>query len=202
MTEYKLFSGDTPHVSTSEFHQHRERAPHLEQAWHRGRLQQAAEFVQKACLYDGEACSVSDLGCGDGGLLSILQNLSCVVRAWGYDFQPSNQAGWEERGITAYAVDVFNPTGEEYPIQFGRISVTTEVLEHLANPHEVLRGLATVSNFLVASSPFNETNETHDECHAWAWDMEGYYNLLTNNGWTVQDHVQVDSFQVIWAVRS
>jgi len=201
VAEWKLFDNHS-HVSTFEFHEHRERAPHLEQWGHKARLHKAAEFVQAACLYDGEACSVSDLGCGDGGLLSIVQNYSCVSRAWGYDFQPSNERGWAERGVTAYQADVFNYTGEERPIEFGRISVTTEVLEHLVDPHGVVAGLTAVSNYMVASSPYDETNVAHDECHSWAWDMDGYRALFENAGWSVQNHVAVDAkFQVLWAVR-
>jgi 2-polyprenyl-3-methyl-5-hydroxy-6-metoxy-1,4-benzoquinol methylase len=201
VAEWKLFE-DHSHVSTFEFHKHRERAPHLEQSGHKARLNKAAQFVQEACLYDGNACSVSDLGCGDGGLLSVVQRFSCVSRAWGYDFQPSNERGWAERGVVAYQVDVFNPSEAERHIEYGRISVTTEVLEHLVNPHGVVRRIAQHSNYMVASSPYDENDVSHDECHSWAWDMEGYRALFENNGWEVKDHVAVDAkFQVLWAVR-
>jgi hypothetical protein len=198
MAEWKLPGQE--HVSTAEFHAHRERAPHLEQWGHKARLYKAAEFVQAACIYDGEPCSVSDLGCGDGGLLSIVQNFSCVSRAWGYDFQPSNEQGWRERGVTAYQKDVF---GKDWTsIELGRITVTTEVLEHLQYPHGSVKRIANQSNYMVASSPYDENDQGHDECHSWAWDMEGYRALFENNGWVVQDHVAVDTkFQVLWAVR-
>ena len=94
MAEWKLFDGDQAHVSTAEFHAHRERAPHLEQSGHRDRLLTAASFVMTAVGLG--ARSASDLGCGDGGLLSLLAGR---VDAWGYDFQPSNAAGWAEREI-------------------------------------------------------------------------------------------------------
>lgn len=202
MAEWKLFD-EYSHVSTAEFHEHRQRAPHLEQEAHKARLNKAAEFVQAACLYDGEACSVSDLGCGDGGLLSVVQNYSCVSRAWGYDFQPSNEQGWRERGVTAYQKDIFNSGW--YDAEFGRIAVTTEVLEHLQFPHDTVQAIANQSNFLVASSPYDEHGGPggHDECHAWAWDYEGYAALINNNGWDVMEHVKVDGkFQVLWAVRA
>jgi SAM-dependent methyltransferase len=205
MAEYKLFEGNTPHVSTFEFHEHRERAPHLEQAGHRNRLLKAAEFVDLAATLDGEPVSVSDLGCGDGGLLSVLQQNEWVSRCWGYDFAPANQAGWAERGVTAYPVDVFNHSwDDEFPlVSFGRVTVTTEVLEHLADPHSVVRSLIRHSNYVVASSPFRETDQIHDECHAWAWDVEGYAALFTNNGWDILEHTTVDeNFQVLLAGRT
>jgi SAM-dependent methyltransferase len=200
MTEYRLFAGDVPHVSTAEFHEHRERAPHLEQPVHRPRLDTAAELVRDALGRLGPASrSVSDLGCGDGGLLSLLQadeGVSC----WGYDFQPSNQAGWRERGVRAYPYDAFGAGRDR--VQFGNVAVMTEVLEHLATPHEVVRWVALRSRFVVASSPWTETPESHDECHCWCWDQDGYRALIEQGGFTVLRHETVGQFQLILGEQS
>lgn len=199
MTEYKLFEGDTPHVSTFEFHADRERAPHLEQGVHRPRLERAAEFIHYAAdlLLDGNVeahpfVTVSDLGCGDGGLLSLLD---CRTAAHGYDFQPSNVEGWRQRGVTAFPYDAFGK--DESKVEYGDISVATEVLEHLADPHGTVKRIACKSQYLVASSPWTETNVSHDACHAWAWDMEGYRQLLEWGGFEIVRHEQVGMFQVI-----
>jgi hypothetical protein len=195
-----LFEGDESWVSTSEFHSHRPRAPHLEQEGHQQRLHTAARFVNDAIDLDGEGVTVSDLGCGDGGLLSLVKDLYGVTRAWGYDFQPSNQAGWQERGVTAYLKDVFGSDRDE--IQFGRVTVMTEVLEHLTNPHGEVAWVAQNSNYLVASSPYDESDLSHDECHAWAWDVDGYRALIEQGGFRVIRHKPLDwKFQVILAVR-
>jgi hypothetical protein len=87
VTEHKLFTGDIPHVSTAAFHADRERAPHLEQPAHWARLQRARLFVgdaSRALLDAGHTTlvSVSDLGCGDGGLLQLLTDLPDVT-GWG-----------------------------------------------------------------------------------------------------------------------
>jgi 2-polyprenyl-3-methyl-5-hydroxy-6-metoxy-1,4-benzoquinol methylase len=199
MAEYRFFpDGETPHVSTPEFHRHRERAPHLEQPIHRGRLEKAAEFaiqaLQKCVSSRDDIVRLSDLGCGDGGLLSLLNSVSGLY-SWGYDFQPSNEAGWRERGVRAYRADVF---GADRPnVALGDISVTTEVLEHLADPHEVVRWIGTRSDYLIASSPWNETPESHDECHAWGFDQDGYRALIEQGGFTVVRHETVGQFQVV-----
>lgn len=199
MAEYKLFDGDEPYVSTAEFHAHRARAPHLEQEAHHARLYTAEAFVREAVHQDGEL-SVSDLGCGDGGLLSLVQSAPGVLRAWGYDFQPSNQAGWQAREVDGRLADVFGT--DRNSIEFGRLTIMTEVLEHLANPHGELAWVAENSNFLVCSSPYDESDLSHDECHAWAWDVEGYRNLVENSGWRVLKHQPLDwKFQVVLAVR-
>jgi len=199
MTEWKLFHGLMPHVSTAEFHADRERAPHLEQPVHRPRLDMAAQLVgEAAARSEAGPVTVSDLGCGDGGLLSLIQR-DLDVSAWGYDFQPSNQAGWRERGVRAYPLDVFGVDRDR--VQLGQIAVCTEVLEHLADPHGTVRWIGGTSRFLVASSPWNETWVSHDACHAWAWDQDGYRALIEQGGFTLLRHETVGQFQVILGER-
>lgn len=198
MTEWKLFEGDVPYVSTAEFHADRERAPHLEQEFHQERLYRAATFVHEASERLGSV-TVSDLGCGDGGLLSLVQGYPEVTSAWGYDFAPANIAGWAERGVVAYALNVF---GENWdPVDLGDIIVMTEVLEHLANPHGVLQKLARRAHprRLVCSSPWNENQNNHCAEHAWAWNLEGYAAMIQNAGWNIIRHEQAGMFQVILA---
>lgn len=193
--EWKLFSGGpTPFVSTAEFHADRDRAPHLEQEDHRPRLLAAAEMVADAALRLDDNATVSDLGCGDGGLLSLLE-----IPAWGYDFQPTNKAGWAERGVTATALDVF---GDRDSVDVGRIAVMTEVLEHIADPHEALRWVSTRARFLVASSPRFERPGAHVPEHAWAWNEGGFSRLISNNGWTILRHEMVGSSQLVLAESS
>lgn len=195
--EYKFFAENVPYVSTPEFHADRERAPHLEQDVHFHRLVKAREYIRHA-VRDLGAEGVTDLGCGDGGLLSLIQ--SDGIRCWGFDFQPSNQAGWEERGVTALLVDIFDPDTRDHPfLAIGEVAVCTEVLEHLADPHGVLRWLSGKARFLVASSPWNETPESHDVCHAWGWNRPGYHKLLDNNGWNVIGCEIVGQFHVVLA---
>ena len=212
MAEYRFFpEGTVPHVSTVAFHAHRERAPHLEQPVHQPRLYKAFEFATQAAqaqaarigrdvtsLSDRDV-TLSDLGCGDGGLLSLLRSV-VGLESWGYDFQPSNAAGWAERGVEAQETDVFDPIYRDL-LNIGDISVTTEVLEHLADPHEAVRWIGTRSRYLVASSPWNETPESHDECHAWAFDQDGYRALIEQGGFTVLRHETVGQFQVILGER-
>lgn len=193
--EFKLFDGDVAQVSTFEFHKDRERAAHLEQPAHRPRLLHAANLVKVAIGLG--AATVSDLGCGDGGLLQLLRPMD--VTAWGYDFAPANAAGWDERGVTAFALDVFGADRGE--VDFGDVTVVTEVLEHLTDPHGEVAWIAEHSRFIVASSPWNEGPEGHDECHAWCWDVEGYRALIEGGGFRVIRHDQVGQFQLILGMR-
>lgn len=198
MGEWRLFEeGTTPHVSTLEFHAPRDRAPHLEQAGHRPRLLHAATLVAEAAATLNGA-SVSDLGCGDGGLLSIVQDYPGVLDAWGYDFTPANARAWGERGVEGYEQNfIYNRD----LVHLGDIVVMTETLEHLADPHEFLRWLHDTEDvkFLVASSPAFENDVVRDPLHAWAWDQAGYAALVEQAGFKILRHDIVTAYQVLLA---
>jgi hypothetical protein len=199
MTAWKLFDGDVAYVSTAEFHEHRERAAHLEQAGHRPRLIRAAGFVAGAARMAGlPDVSVSDLGCGDGGLLSLVQPY--VSAAWGYDFAPANVPGWAERGVKAEQLDVFGTDRDK--VRFGTVTVVTEVLEHLADPQAAVRWIGEHSRYIVASSPWDERPDMHDECHAWAFDRPGYRELTEQGGYRILHHEDVGRFQVVLGVKA
>jgi hypothetical protein len=200
MGEWKLFAGDVAEVSTADFHASRDRARHLEQPGHRPRLDLAASYVGAAAglvRMRSQTVTFSDLGCGDGGLLSLVQDR--VTAAWGYDFAPANAAGWPERGVTAELLDVFGDDKEL--VKFGDITAVTEVLEHLTDPHGAVRWIGENSRFVVASSPWNERPDGHDECHAWAFDQAGYRMLIEQGGFRILNHQQVGRFQVVLGMR-
>lgn len=190
--EWKLWKGDPPEWTTPDWYAERERAPHLEQGGHRERLQMAAKFVTDACTR-WRLSTVCDLGAGDGGLLSLLPD---SLIAWGYDLQPSNIEGALERGVMVELGNVL-----EHGIGDRDVSVATEMLEHLVNPHSFVASIYEQSKVLVASSPWNETDEHHYEFHAWAWDMIGYRRMLEEAGWYVFAHERSGPFQVIMGVN-
>jgi len=196
--EWKLFEGDTPHVSTQEFHSGRERAPHLEQPGHRERLHLTASMIGRLCSTASPVpLTLTDLGCGDGGLLSLVQ--SFFADAWGYDFQPSNEEGWDERDVRAFQVDFVN---NWEGVVIGEVVVMTEVLEHLADPFAMLKKLHdSPARYLICSSPCTETDRNHCAEHAWAWDKRGYAELLFNAGWRVLHHQTTGMFHIVTASR-
>lgn len=182
MAEYRLQESDYP--STFAFHEHRERAPHLEQSWQSGRLYMAAKWIREI-----NPSSVVDLGCGDGGLLSLIK----FIPSWGYDFCPANAAGWTERGVEAYSEDVFNT---DFEPKWGELVVVTEVLEHLRDPHDVVKWIAENAKYIIASSPDDEQPTGHMDEHIWGWDMEGYAAMVGEH-FEIIKHRKVDWNQLI-----
>jgi predicted TPR repeat methyltransferase len=173
--EWKLFNGSSEYAS-KEWYLDREAAAHLEQDTHRERLLVARDLVKKAIGLG--ARNVVDLGCGDGGLLSLLKEEA--IESWGYDLSPSNiEYARAVRKVDARYTDFSN----DDDIKYADVIVMTETLEHLEDPHSIIAKLPC--KYLIASSPYNENDVSHYEFHLWAWDDEGYRSLLENNGFSV-----------------
>lgn len=200
--EYKLFDGETSYVSSFEFHADRARAPHLEQYVHTPRLHKAVEYIKFASELGSYAenfnQTFSDLGCGDGGLLQLVGERVPALTAWGYDFHPPASDGWRERGVKGSLIDVFGREKEH--VKFGDITACTEVLEHLQDPHGAARWIANNTKYFIASSPWTETDKSHDECHAWAWDIDGYAELIESAGFNIIAHDKEGMFQIVLGV--
>jgi SAM-dependent methyltransferase len=192
MGEWRLFEeGTVPEWTTPEWYADRERAPHLEQGLHIGRLNLSARLVARE-----RPASVVDLGAGDGGLLSLLRQLLPEADCWGYDLQPTNLDGATERGVDVRYGDVVSGA-----VDWAEAAVVTEMLEHLLDPHAFVRSIAENGvRVLVASSPWTEHGGSHYEFHTWAWDHAGYRALIEQAGYRVVAHETVDMFQVIMGV--
>lgn len=189
--EWKLPTGD---VWTREFHADRSRAPHWEHDGHRPRLERARDFILDAAANYGPL-TVSDLGAGDGGLLAAITGQPGITSAWGYDFCPANVIGARERGVIVLNSDFTNDAA----LDLGDLTVMTEVLEHMLDPHGWLSSLALRTSFLVASSPFVENAHDYDSLHAWAFDMDGYRDLIEDAGFAIERHESVGRYQVVLA---
>lgn len=195
--ETRLYDpGTIPDCATADWYADRDTAPHIDEDLHRPRLHLAAQLVATATRRY-HAGSLVDIGCGDGGLLELIR--PARLTAWGYDLQPSNiDVAVNQRQVDARYGDAVNDTGCDISAD---IAVTTEVLEHLLDPHGFLARLADSAPLLVASSPWTETAGDHYPFHLWAWDQPGYAALIDNAGYQVLIHETTGMFQVLLAAR-
>lgn len=197
VSEWRLFdAGTIPEYATAEWYRDRESAPHLEQDGHRQRLLLTAEMVTDAVTRG--ATDICDLGAGDGGLLQAITEVGVTVPAWGYDLQPSNVEAANRRGVHVEYGDMLTQD-----VRFADCLVAAEVIEHLVDPHGFVDALArTGARWLVASSPYTETADSHYGYHLWAWDQPGYRQLLEERGWRVLRQETAWISQVLLAERA
>jgi hypothetical protein len=204
MTEWKLFEQHVP-----------EPAQYLiGRAWMS--LESQPGFAQRAQLvvdlvrHAGPVASISDLGCGDGALLARLRDAlaPAAVPMWGYELGAADVAHGQACGLDVRFADI---VGDQL-LRYGELAIASEVAEHIADPEGFLRGIG--SKLLIVSSPSAETGSWHNEIHAWAWDLNGFADLVCRAGWTATRHVECDAglntfagvtgkqkFQAILAVR-
>jgi len=178
MAEYKFF--DTPRYQDAEWHATRSWAPHIEQVEHRLRLELARGYVRYLCGFY-PIKTVLDVGCGDGGLISLLAKDLPHIKFIGYDLAPAN-VGHGKKRLKNFP----NATTSLQNFRDAEISadlvIVTEVLEHLVDPHEFLETIN--ADWLVASSPLNEHYDTdykETPLHLWGWDFEGYKKIFNDS---------------------
>lgn len=189
--EWKFFDGESE-FTTAKWYEDRDAAHHLEESDHKERLVNSAWLVRQAIELGAK--TAVDLGCGDGGLLQLLKDMD--IKSWGYDLMPKNvEYAVNVRGVDARYTD-FNSDDIEY----ADLAIMTEVLEHMTDPHKVVRELP--SKFIIASSPYNETDKNHYEFHLWAWDKDGYDSLITQGGYRIVNKLYSTGWsQIILGVR-
>lgn len=172
---------DQPHVN------------HVDNRVHQARLKSAADAAMKLSE-ELAGATICDIGSCDGGLLGLIHN---EFRAFGYDvIEVSIDYGRKARGVDLRYGDV---TGDD-TLELAPVVVCTEMLEHLKDPHGFLKALRHREvEYAIFSSPHSETAEYHEWNHAWAWDREGYANMITDAGWTIVSHIDVEWSQQIVA---
>lgn len=136
--------------------------------------------------YRPSVTTITDLGCGDGSMMRRL-NLNMGQRAWGYELGAGDVAHAQKNGLDVRQIDIVQDWGE---IDYGHIIIASEVLEHLDEPVTFLRRLP--QRTLIASSPSRETGEWHNRIHRWAWDLDGYRDVLSQGGWRVIYQAECD----------
>lgn len=184
MTAWKLFDGQLPepkeYLATREWMD-------LE---HQPGFAQRAQLVCDLVALAEPVLSVSELGCGDGSLLARLGEMRKLagVRMWGYDLGQADLDYGRSRGLDLRFADITRGF-----LDYGELVIASEVAEHLEDPEAFLRHIP--SRRLIVTSPSAETGEWHNDIHAWAWDVPGYANMVSDADWTIDRHVECDGGQ-------
>lgn len=186
MRIYKFFKDDAPKFHDAEFYKDRKVADHIHQAGHRERLFRTLADVEWVLNVDPESRTVSDYGCGNGGLLAEIGDRH-IIDCWGYDLSPLAVEDAKRR-VKAECIDFVNDFDKTVP---GHIVVMSEVLEHLVDPFAFLEKLRGKSRWIVASVPAFETPQQHYEFHLWAFEPQAFMQTFINKGYEVVLHYVV-----------
>lgn len=197
MTEWKLFpDNEFPVFTQPNFFEGLAWVDPIHQVGHTERTDMVAAFIFDHYRREMKKNlpSIIDLGCGDGSLLAKLQSKFKYhqdLYLAGYDICDASLAVAYEKGLRVGKANILDL--KEVMHSLGDYVVLTEVLEHLKDPHGYLTELykyCPITTRLIVSSPSAEDDQWHYEDHAWAWDMDGYRELLDHNGWHVFDQVE------------
>lgn len=186
--QWRLFEeGTIPDFTTVEFFKAHPWISPVHQLGHAQRMRMTADLIREVVLTECGIQTVTDLGCGDGSLLSMIGDVG-LDRAWGYDAGTGNVERADEFGLDVRQADLLTDFDT---LEFGDLVVASEVIEHLVDPHGFVAKIP--SRYAVLSSPSAETGDWHYYHHAWAWDMEGYSKLATDVGWKIIEHVDCEA---------
>ena len=121
--------------------------------------------------------SVADLSAGDGAIINALDVKTKILG----DYVPGFEyCGKIEDTIQQIPnVDLF---------------ISSETLEHVDNPLEMLKSIKSKTKWLLLSTPENNWNDDNPE-HYWAWDKQGVQELLEEAGF---DPIYSESIQLYY----
>jgi trans-aconitate methyltransferase len=195
--EYKLF--DVPKFHDKAFYATLGMADHINQPGHRERLLLTFFEVGKLIICEG-VNHVADWGAGNGGLLHEIKRMFPQITSFGYDILPANVE--HARNVLGVDVELHDIVNERCAM--GRITIMSEVLEHLVDPHGMLRKLYDMglADWVIASSPSAETLEHHWDYHLWIWTEQSYRDMFLDAGWRVTKFYEYGGTQFIVAARA
>lgn len=169
---YLVKFDNSDYYSTQEFHNDREGVDHSLEPGHVDRMNAVINLTNMLLDAHGGG-KVIDYGAGAGAIIEKVRSVDKV----GYDFCPDNIRIANESNRPV----VFKNFLED-ELEPCFIAIASEVLEHMALPHEFLKNLK--SEYLVCSFPNGETQESHWYGHSWGMDNEGAKELLFKpTGW-------------------
>jgi len=151
--------------------------------WDANWIERPRLWTSATALALGAPETVCDPACGDASVVTAAHALSPIKRAILGDISPDTVAklvpldpGFEVDRRVADASKTLRSLDHVDAI------VLTEFLEHIIDPDAVLRLARQKARWLVASSPITDGRD-HTKQHYWAFDMEGYREMLEEAGW-------------------
>jgi hypothetical protein len=141
----------------------------------------------------GKVKSIADLSCGDAYVTKQLAEYSGVEPVLG-DFAE----GYPIVGPIEDTIHTIDPV---------ELFVCTNTIEHIEDPHGVIREIRRKARYLMVSCPVDEWTAPSGG-HVWAFDQEYVEAMLNATGWTVcawarhsQPYWNPHCDHMMWAAR-
>ena len=138
--------------------------------------------VRMISSYASNIATAADLSCGDATILRALPGLQ---EAWVGDLngvRPGDEPEWVESfhqvppgPLPDSLADLPEPVD---------LYVLSETIEHMDDPDELLRQLASCATYLFLSTPLQEQAGSGNVEHYWSWDQNDVHAMLEQAGWT------------------
>lgn len=173
--------------------------------WDQNWIERPRLWASGVALALGGPKTVADLACGDAAVVLTAHAIRPLEKVYLGDLSPDTMRKLVPDDLpfnTARMVGDIHDTITGVPEVDA--FVMTEILEHLEDPDAILRLARAKARWLVASSPIVPDGRDHTAQHAWAFDMEGYREMLEDAGWrpmvwqsvNCRDHPYASGFQV------
>jgi predicted TPR repeat methyltransferase len=178
---YRYFT--EPKFHDAAFYKDRPVSDHIHEPAQRIRMLKTLADVEWILDVDPKLKSVTDLGCGNGGMLWELQRRR-DIECWGYDLSPAAV----EFAKNEYQVDAELKDFTQEEVELGDVTVITETLEHLVDPQGLLARIVKQTRFVCASVPAAEDDKKRYEFHLWAWEPAAFQYMFRKLGYDVLLH--------------
>lgn len=180
--------------------------------WDSNFIERPRLWASAVALALGTPGTVCDPACGDATVVLQAHNLSPIEFALLGDISPDTIEKLVPADLPFLSKrqvgDVFDTLRGLPDAPLTHAIVLTEILEHLDDPDALLRLAREKARWLVASSPIVPDGNDHTTQHKWAFDMDGYREMLVTAGWepvvwftaNAEGHPYASGFQV-WGCR-
>lgn len=139
---------------------------------HIQRVQATIDFIH-AWTTPSQRRIVADMSCGDAAIARGVQDAKLLLLG---DISASDEYPYQ--GRIEHTVPLLG---------YVSLFILSETLEHIDDPHDLLRKIHTRASYLLITTPLDEQDDGNPE-HYWGWDEDGVRELLSDTGWTPINH--------------
>lgn len=141
--------------------------------------------------------TLMDLSCGDGAIplgLKSSSGMTCV------------ELGDIVHGDHLTVVGPIEESIQSIGDSSGDLFICTETLEHLDDPVSILREISCHTEYILITTPVNETLEHGNYQHIWSWTPTELKSLIKECGFDILHYVELGldfyTYGFIWAKRT